>query len=323
MTAPSDETAARRLPVVDVARGAALLAMFGYHLTWDLAHFGYIDARAPFAPEMRLFSHAIASSFLFIAGASLVLARRAPFAWAATWKRFALVAGAAALVTAGSWFLFPQAPILFGILHCIAAGSLLALPFLFLPWPAALAAAVLVGGLPFLVASPAFDPPWAQWTGLGASLPDAMDFRPLAPWAAPMLAGVAAMAVAVPHGGREVLARMSGVGRTARLLAFGGRHSLLIYLVHQPIFFGVLTAFVWAFPPSGPADEAPFRTSCERQCASSGAAADVCIAACACTARGLKRLNLWDKLGENRLDSGESALVSQLAGECVAQTTRN
>ena len=47
------------------------------------------------------------------------------------------------------------------------------------------------------------------------------------------------------------------------------------------------------------------------------------IAACACTARGLKRLNLWDKLGENRLDSGESALVSQLAGECVAQTTRN
>jgi len=76
MTAPSDETAARRLPVVDVARGAALLAMFGYHLTWDLAHFGYVDPQTPFSPEMRLVSHLIASAFLFIAGASLVLARR-------------------------------------------------------------------------------------------------------------------------------------------------------------------------------------------------------------------------------------------------------
>lgn len=323
MTPSTRNAAAGRLPAVDMARGGALLAMFAYHLTWDLAHFGYVDPQTPFAPAMRLFSHLIASVFLFVAGASLVLARREPFAWTAYWKRFALVAGAAALVTAASFRLFPQAPILFGILHCIAAGSLLALPFLFLPWPAALAAALAVAVLPFLVASPAFDPPWAQWTGLGAGLPDAMDFRPLAPWAAPLLAGVAAMAFAAPRGGRELLAGVSGASRSGRILAFGGRHSLLIYLVHQPVFFGVLTAAAWVFPPPGPADEAPFRTSCERQCASSGAAADFCIAACACTARGLKRLNLWDKVGERRLDSGETALVSQLASECVAQTKRN
>lgn len=323
MTSSVDKAPFGRLPVVDMARGVALLAMFAYHLTWDLAHFGYVDPLTPFAPAMRLFSHVIASAFLFIAGASLVLARRTPFAWGAYWRRFALVAGAAALVTAASWFLFPQAPILFGILHCIAAGSLLALPFLFLPWPAALAAAIAVAVLPFLVVSRAFDPPWAQWTGLGVALPDAMDFRPLAPWAAPLLAGVAATAFALPRGGREILARVSERSSPARLLAFGGRHSLLIYLVHQPVFFGLLTAAVWAFPPSGPADEAPFRASCERQCLTSGAQPQVCVSACACTARGMKRLNLWDKLGANRLDSGEAALLSRLAGECVAKYREN
>ncbi len=65
-----------RIAALDMARGAALVAMFAYHLTWDLADFQYIDARAPFSPQMRLFSHAIACSFLFIAGLSLALARQ-------------------------------------------------------------------------------------------------------------------------------------------------------------------------------------------------------------------------------------------------------
>ena len=322
MSALARSEPGQRLPVIDMARGAALIAMFGYHLTWDLADFGFIAPQAPFSPGMRLFSHIIASSFLFIAGASLVLARRMPFRWGAYWRRIGVVAAAAAAVSIASWALFPDGLILFGILHCIAVASLLALPFLFLPWPAALGAAVVAASLPFAVASQVFDGPGLIWTGLGTVQPNSNDFRPLLPWAAALLAGVGVMQFALPRGGLAALARVDGASAPARALAFGGRHSLLIYLVHQPIFFAALTTAVWAFgPPSAapPAlDEAPFRAGCERQCLGSGASPGVCVSACGCAARGMKRLNLWDKLARNELDAAEKAILSRLAADCVA-----
>lgn len=323
MSLAAPKAAGARLPAVDIVRGAALVAMFGYHLTWDLAHFGYVDPATPFSPAMRLLSHAIASTFLFVAGFSLVLARRDPFDWPAYWKRMALVGGAAFAVTVASWFLFPDAVILFGILHCIAAASLIALPFLFLPWQAALAAAAIVAVAPWLYASPAFDGPWTYWTGFGATLPKTNDFRPLLPWAAPLLAGVAAAGFAIPRGAVQGLARIEGASAPARLLAFGGRHSLIVYLVHQPVFFGLLSGAVLVFPPGGPADERPFRASCERQCAGSGGPQNLCVEACACTASRLKTLGLWSRNGEGRLDAAESRMVAAVASECVAKARRN
>jgi len=45
-----------RLDAVDIARGLALVAMAGYHFTWDLAYFGVVDPLTPFTPPMRLAS---------------------------------------------------------------------------------------------------------------------------------------------------------------------------------------------------------------------------------------------------------------------------
>jgi uncharacterized membrane protein len=309
----------RRLPVVDIARGAALVAMFGYHLVWDLAHFGYIDEQAPFSPAMRLASHVIACSFLFIAGASLVLARRTPFDWRAYGVRLGKIAAAALAVSLASRLLFPEALILFGILHCIAAASVLALPFLFLPWPAALVGAAVATALPLFAASHAFDGPWLDWTGLNLVEPSSNDFRPLLPWAAALLTGVGVMAFGRPRGAVDVLARIRGTSPPARLLAFGGRHSLLIYLVHQPIFFAALSAAVWAFGPPREGNAAPFLASCENQCIASNGAPSACVRACGCTAREMKSLNLWDKLAQNRLDAPERTILAKVAKACTAR----
>ncbi|MFT4099276.1 MAG: heparan-alpha-glucosaminide N-acetyltransferase [Rhodoblastus sp.] len=310
---------ARRIAALDMARGAALVAMFAYHLTWDLADFGYIDPRTPFSPQMRLFSHVIACSFLFIAGLSLALARRAPFDWAGYWRRFALIAGAAALVTAASWYLFPQAIIFFGILHCIAAASLLALPFVFLPWPAALAAGAALFALPFLVQWSAFDSPQLIWTGLGVRIPTSNDFRPLLPWSGALLIGLGAGLFMRAHGGFDALRRISGASAPARLLAFGGRHSLAVYLIHQPVFFAILSASVWAFGPAAPVDEQPFREACESQCLANRGEAEQCRRGCICTAQALKQLKLWDKLRAETLDESEKALLTRAARACIGR----
>ena len=78
---PSDQTATkqagpRRIEWLDVARGAALIAMAVYHFTWDLEFFGYVLPGTTGFGAWKLFARCIASSFLFLVGISLVLAGR-------------------------------------------------------------------------------------------------------------------------------------------------------------------------------------------------------------------------------------------------------
>lgn len=313
MSDPIDVKRAR-IPAVDIARGIAVLGMFGYHLTWDLAHFGFIDDSRPFSPAFRLYSHVVASMFLILAGVSLVLAKRTPFDWTAWTKHIATICFAAALVTLASYFLFPQGLIGFGILHCIAAALLVATPFLFLPAPLALIAGVAIAAAPMLVQLPAFNLPALIWTGLGTIQPSSNDYRPFFPWAAPTFAGVGLLALLrdriVP-----VLSRWHPAASLWRLLAWGGRHSLIIYLVHQPLFFGALAGLAAIAPPSR--SDSAFTRPCEAQCLASGSSRETCQTACACAAREVRELNLWDKMFASGLDDAERLIVSRVAQQCL------
>ena len=156
-----------RIAAIDVARGAALVGMLVYHLTWDLANFGFISAGAPFSPEMRALSHVVASAFLALVGVSLALAHPGGLRRRAFARRFALIAGAALAGDGGDLFSDPAEPVYFGILHCIAVASLIAAPFLGAPDWAAFAAGVAALAAPHLVASESFNSPTLIWLGLG------------------------------------------------------------------------------------------------------------------------------------------------------------
>ena len=45
-----------RRDIVDVFRAVSLFGMVGYHLTWDLAYFGFVDRYVPFARDACLFA---------------------------------------------------------------------------------------------------------------------------------------------------------------------------------------------------------------------------------------------------------------------------
>ena len=92
-----------RIAAIDAARGGALAGMVVYHLIWDFAHFGLVAPTAPFAPATRALSHVVASAFLALVGVSLALAHPHGLRRDAFLKRLALIAGAAALVTAASY----------------------------------------------------------------------------------------------------------------------------------------------------------------------------------------------------------------------------
>ncbi|MFN4130732.1 MAG: DUF1624 domain-containing protein, partial [Paracoccaceae bacterium] len=119
-----------RIHAIDLARTLALLAMAGYHFTFDLMLFGHLPPGFVFQGPGPLIARAIASSFLFLAGMSLWLAHGQRIRWPSFWRRFAMVAAAAALVTLATYYGMGVQFIRWGILHAIAAGSLVGLAFL-------------------------------------------------------------------------------------------------------------------------------------------------------------------------------------------------
>lgn len=227
-----------RLSALDLARTLALVCMVIFHFTFDLALFGYIDPGTMSQPFWYYFARLIAGSFLFLAGVSLWLAHGQGIRWPAFWTRFAKVGAAAALVTLASLWLVPGGPIWFGILHAIAAASLVGLLVLRLPWPVILSLAAVIFAAAWGPRFPAFDPIWLVWTGLAQARPMMGDYVPLIPWAAPALAGIAvAKALKLQQW------RGTPPSRWSRVLSFPGRHSLIIYLVHQPILVGLFNLY--------------------------------------------------------------------------------
>ncbi|MEI4472470.1 heparan-alpha-glucosaminide N-acetyltransferase [Frigidibacter sp. MR17.24] len=234
------ETARPRLWSLDVARTVMLAAMASYHFTVDLEMAGLIGPTS-MTPPWRLYAEVIAASFLLMAGASLWLAHGRGLRPRRAALRIGQIALGALAVSVATRIAIPQAWVFFGILHVMAVGSLLALPFLRAPaWATALAG-VAVWIAPRFVIWPALDP-WGMWTGLGAIIPRSVDFVPVFPWWGLMLLGLAA-AQALGRAGRMPAGR-AGAPRWLRWLAWPGQHGLAVYLLHQPVLFGLVQAWV-------------------------------------------------------------------------------
>lgn len=232
--------ASGRLVALDLARSAALLAMAVFHFVFDLELFGFVAPGTTMLPFWRWLAYLTAGSFLFLVGVGLVLGHGRGIRWRGFLRRFARIAGAAALITLATWIAMPEVFIFFGILHCIAAASLLGLFALRLPVPILLALGAFVLWLPNAMRFAAFDAPWFWWTGLQAVGLRSVDYVPIFPWFAPVLFGMAAARMMQKAGLWDRLARWQA-GEVARALAFAGRHSLAVYLIHQP----VLISLVW------------------------------------------------------------------------------
>jgi uncharacterized membrane protein len=307
-----------RIELVDFARGSALLAMFAFHFAYDLSYFGLIETDIPAEHGWRWFARLIAGSFLTLVGVSLVLATRGGLNRAAFLKRLAMVAGAALLVTLGTRIAMPDAFIFFGILHHVAVGSVLALPFLALPTGVVVAAVPVAFALPWLVDHSLFDRTGLVWLGLSELPVRSADFVPVFPWFGCVLAGIVLARLFLPRARSSAALRWRARSLPARTLVWGGRNSLLVYLVHQPVFIGVIMLAAQFTSVPAP-DERPFMLSCQRGCASGTLSPELCRRICGCTVAALKRENLWSRVLSDSLTPEDRARTSALAQACVRQ----
>ena len=224
-----------RVEGLDALRGVAIVAMVVYHFCFDLRYFGV--ARWDFEHDIRWLAARtlILSSFLRIAGICAALARRYPAADARWPRHVAVIGGAALLVTAASAMMFPRSFIWFGVLHAIALSLLLARLVIDRPC-AALAAGVIVIAAGVMLSSQHFDNRMLGWLGFMTGKPITEDYVPLFPWSGVLFLGIAA-GHALVASNFAMLAPLARMPRALRLL---GRHSLAVYLVHQPLLLGGL-----------------------------------------------------------------------------------
>ena len=314
-TRPETPHPRRRIDALDAARGVALAAMALYHATWDLGYLRLTPENGALTPAGRWAAHAIAGSFLLLVGVGLVLMNRDGVRARPYLARLARIGGAALAVTLATLWLFPEAYVFFGILHCIAAASVLGLPFVFLPPAATAAVAALVLAAPWFVHVPALDAAWLLFLGLGARPPVTNDWVPLFPWFGMVLAGVAVARAGLPRFAGSRLAQWRARGRPARLAALAGRHSLAVYLVHQLLLLALLTGVAAVTGPHPRAGVSEFRRDYAARCVRTGGADGVCRLAARCTADALRREGLW---GVGAFTVAQRARAQGLSQACYA-----
>jgi uncharacterized membrane protein len=243
LQAPSAVTG--RIPLVDLLRGVALIAMTGFHFAWDLGMFRLIDPAVMFEPGARWTARVIAGSFLFITGFSLFLAHGHGLKIRSYFIRLAQIAGATAIISIATRIATPEAFIFFGILHQIAFATIAGLLFLRLPWWVTAAAGFFVLlSRPWLQTA-ALDAPIWWWTGLSEVIPISNDYVPVFPFFGMVLLGIPAASLMTAMGWMAAIAQPKLDALPARFLRFLGRHSLVYYLLHQPVMIGLLYGFLW------------------------------------------------------------------------------
>lgn len=230
----------KRLPVVDLARGLALAAMATYHFFWDLEFFGFANLGVTEHPLWVAFARAIAASFLALVGVGLVLGHSKGVKLKPFLRRLAIILVAALAITLASYFADPDGVIWFGILHCIAVSSVLGLIFLRLPVIIVIATGMACLAAPHFATSPIFNGLGWVWLGLAQDVIPSNDYNPLLPWFGYVLLGIAAARILPPERWPLTWRSWKSHAAASRMLCLAGRHSLLVYLVHQPILMALL-----------------------------------------------------------------------------------
>lgn len=311
-----------RYQLLDILRGLAILAMVVFHVAWDLYYFGYSNIDVTTELGLVVFQKSILTSFLLLVGAGLVLGHGDRIRWPRFWRRFGLIVAAALATTAGTYWMFPDYFVFFGVLHAIALFSLMGLAFLRLNLWLTAAIGVVVIAANFAWNDPAFSSRELGWIGFWPVSPPTSDVVPIFPWFGVVLLGIAGMRLVLAGPLAARLAAIHSAEPAAKGLAFIGRWSLPIYVLHQPLIIGTLYALAQLQAPvlSPPVltSSERFVNACETSCASGGSDGAFCTRLCQCALEQAEPEGLVDIAEIEQMSIEQRASLDRIAQVCRA-----
>ncbi|MGI6013173.1 MAG: heparan-alpha-glucosaminide N-acetyltransferase [Oscillospiraceae bacterium] len=225
----------QRIALLDLWRTMALLCMIGYHLCYDLVYFGMQPSKFLHQVPVRLLYYTSAYPFLFLAGASCRFSHD-------NLRRGFRVFCCGLLVSAAG--IVVQNPIQFGVLHFLGCGMILYGLFGTYLERIPRAVAPVLWIVLFVVTKCWLDhvtvqAKWLWMFGFPYEGFYSSDYYPLLPWIFLFLLGTWFGGVLQRHRENRIL-----TVQCPSWLTWPGRHTLWIYLLHQPVLYGVCMVLV-------------------------------------------------------------------------------
>lgn len=248
----------QRYEYLDVIRGITLLSMIFYHGVWDLVYIADYSWEWFDSGFAYIWQQSICWTFILLSG----------FCWSmgrSRLRRGLIIFGAGLLVSAATIFFLPQQMVLFGVLTMLGSSMLIMIPLNKL-----LSAMPATGGLVFsivlFVLTRNVNRGSLGFEGLSIlALPESWydkgylmtfvgfmdkdfcstDYFSIIPWFFLFTSGYFLFRLINNKGLLEKSFRTGFAKIPAFLtpLSFMGRHSLFIYLIHQPTIYVLITLF--------------------------------------------------------------------------------
>ena len=241
----------QRLHFLDALRGFTLINMIAFHGMWNLVYLFGVRANWYTGMPGYLWQQWICWTFILLSG----------FCWSFSrnhLKRGAMVFGGGLVVTAVTCLVMPESRIVFGVLTCIGSCMLLLIPVekLLKKLPAGTGLVisfglfvvlrnVSAGSLGFegfvlcLLPNSLYRNLLTAYLGFPPRGFFSTDYFPLLPWFFLLVTGYFLFRLLDVQGLNEKLFAKGNVP----VLNWLGRHSLIVYLLHQPILYGLCLLF--------------------------------------------------------------------------------
>lgn len=237
---------------VDLLRGVAVILMIAYHFIFDLSFFGVYSLNI-FSGFLWYFPRIIAGIFIFLVGISLYLSyTRAEISgtypgdrefFLKYLKRGLWIFSLGLVITLVTWIFIRAEFIIFGILHFIGLAIILQYPFL--KYNEKYRYLSLAAGITFIIVGSylamfTFNFGWLLWLGFVPQNLITVDYFPLLPWLGVVSLGIFFGGILYRGYKRRFKFPDLSIYLPVKIFVFLGRHSLIIYFIHQPILIGLL-----------------------------------------------------------------------------------
>lgn len=235
-----------RYSVLDAIRGLALFSMILYHAVWDLVYIFHFPWNWYQSTSAFLWQQSICFTFIILSGFCQPLGRHRT-------KRGLVVFFSGFLISAATILIMPQNRVLFGVLTLIGSCMLLILPLENIlqkcspvsGWILSILLFILIrisdwssiGALiqPLRIRHPLIDL-FFSYLGLPSANFYSTDYFPLFPWIFLFLSGYYLYHIFLKWNLLRYLKHSF-----LKPLEWIGSHTLIIYMLHQPVLYGLFT----------------------------------------------------------------------------------
>ena len=242
----------KRYELFDSLRGLVLISMILYHGTWDLVYMFGKEWSWYHGTGAYLWQQSICWSFILLSG----------FCWSMgkqPLKRGLMVFGGGLIITFVTLLFMPENRVVFGVLTLIGSCMLLMIP-LHNGFKSLMPVIGLIGSVVLFLITRNVNDGYLGFEGLNiVKLPESLyrglvmtylgfphkgfystDYFSLIPWLFLFCAGY--FLYHLLQNKKYVFLWKKVFTKGIKPLSFMGRHSLIIYLLHQPVIYGVLTS---------------------------------------------------------------------------------